>query len=469
MSLNCVEIEEIIKIIPKTGIIRKYYQPDRYTLIINFLSKDSDNYLYINVADKYNRIFMIDNIENFKIQNRFSLFLNANFSGGIVKNIYQQNYSRIVFFEFQFQDSIYNFIFRLWGTGGNVILIDSDTKIIECLRRLPGRSEWPNEKFKIKNFSNDSDLSKYSIRDQFDINDLNNSIKLYYLNLIENTHFIKKKEYYIKLLSLKLQFYKNKLKILNNQIDDNNYDNYKKFGDLLLANIYKLRKGMSEVELKDFDDDKMFKIPLSAESSPNENIEKYYNKYKKIKNKKMLFDEEKKNIINIMENLENLAGLVHNIKNINKLSDIEKDIKIFENDRRVFNNNKKKPGREFILDANFIAIVSRNDKEADIILSKIAKGNDYWFHVRDCAGSHVVVKNIKGAELTQKAKLQASMLALYYSKAKKEKSSDVYFTHVKYLHKPKNGPKGLVFPTQEKNIKVDMDKQILNKLLKRKY
>src|SRR4030042_1961240 len=150
-------------------MMNEYYQPDKYSFIINYLNKDFDNYLYINVTDKYNRICMIDNSDKFKIQNRYSQFLNANFSGGIIKNIYQYNYSRIVILEFQYQNNKYNFLFRLWGTGGNVILTDGNNNIIDCLRRLPGRSEWPNEKFEIENFKKNIDLTKYSIRKEFDI------------------------------------------------------------------------------------------------------------------------------------------------------------------------------------------------------------------------------------------------------------------------------------------------------------
>jgi len=468
MSLNCIEIEEIIKNIPKTGIIKKYYQPDRFSLIINYLNKEFDNYLYVNVTDNLNRIYMIDNSEDYKKQSRFSQFLNANFSGGIIKNIYQYKYSRIAVLEFQYQNKKYNFYFRLWGTGGNVILGDADNNIIDCLRRLPGRSEWPNEKFVMDNAIKDIDIKKYLIRKEFDVNNFNNSVKSYYSDLIENKGFNKKKENYLKLLNSKLDFYNKKLRTINSQIDDYNFEKFKKYGDLLLANVHNLKKGMSEIEVVDFEDDKKVKIPLLTESSPNENIEKYFNKYKKIKNSKSLNEEEKRNLTIIVENLEKLLGLVHNIKNIEQLNDIENEIKVYENDKRVL-NNKKITGREFILDGNFKAIVSKNDKEADYILSKIAKGNDYWFHVRDCAGSHVVVKSIKGAELTQNARLQAAMLSLYFSKAKNEESGDVYFTFVKYLHKPKSGPKGLVFPTQEKNIKITMNKDILNKLLKKNY
>ena len=97
------------------------------------------------------------------------------------------------------------------------------------------------------------------------------------------------------------------------------------------------------------------------------------------------------------------------------------------------------------------------------MLNKIAKGNDYWFHIRDYAGSHVVVKEIKNREITEKIKHEAALLALYFSKGKKADEGDIYFTRVKYLHKAKGS--GVVLPTQEKNIKVKFDENILKKII----
>jgi len=109
--------------------------------------------------------------------------------------------------------------------------------------------------------------------------------------------------------------------------------------------------------------------------------------------------------------------------------------------------------------------VSKSAKDADNLLKLVAKGNDYWFHSRDYAGSHVVVKTEKGKELSEKTKIEAAHLAVFFSKAKNALDGDVYFTQIKYLHKPNTNVKGLVFPTREKNIKVRMEKKILDSVL----
>ena len=60
--------------------------------------------------------------------------------------------------------------------------------------------------------------------------------------------------------------------------------------------------------------------------------------------------------------------------------------------------------------------------------------------------------------------LYAGNLAVYHSKARRNGQADLYYTQVKYLRRAKNGPKGLVLPTQEKNLLIKIDEQRLRKL-----
>ena len=60
--------------------------------------------------------------------------------------------------------------------------------------------------------------------------------------------------------------------------------------------------------------------------------------------------------------------------------------------------------------------------------------------------------------------LYAGNLAVYHSKGRKAHTADLYYTQVKYLRRAKNGPKGTVLPTQEKNLTITLDEDRLRKL-----
>ena len=62
--------------------------------------------------------------------------------------------------------------------------------------------------------------------------------------------------------------------------------------------------------------------------------------------------------------------------------------------------------------------------------------------------------------------MDAANLAIFFSKARGQKVCDLYYTQVKYLRRAKNGPLGLVIPTQEKNLNIKFEQNRINNLLK---
>jgi predicted ribosome quality control (RQC) complex YloA/Tae2 family protein len=109
-------------------------------------------------------------------------------------------------------------------------------------------------------------------------------------------------------------------------------------------------------------------------------------------------------------------------------------------------------------------IVGRTAAENDELLRHTVKGQDLWLHTRDYAGGYVFVKAKKGKTVPLDILLYAGNLAVYHSKARQNGQADLYYTQVKYLRRAKNGPKGLVIPTQEKNLLVKLDKDKLRTL-----
>ena len=84
--------------------------------------------------------------------------------------------------------------------------------------------------------------------------------------------------------------------------------------------------------------------------------------------------------------------------------------------------------------------------------------------MRDFPGGYVFIKSQKGKTVPLEILIDAANLAVHYSKARTNSKVDLYYTHVKYLRRAKNGPKGLVIPTQEKNLCITPDKKVISKL-----
>ncbi|MFC2387792.1 NFACT RNA binding domain-containing protein, partial [Treponema socranskii] len=124
---------------------------------------------------------------------------------------------------------------------------------------------------------------------------------------------------------------------------------------------------------------------------------------------------------------------------------------------------KAHPGLDYTVDVWYI-IAGRDANEHDELLRRHVRGEDMWLHARDFPGGYVFIKNRPGKTVPRDVLLDAANLAVYYSKGRKAGKADVYYTKVKYLRRAKNGPKGLVLPTQEKNIFVALDQGRLDRL-----
>jgi predicted ribosome quality control (RQC) complex YloA/Tae2 family protein len=109
-------------------------------------------------------------------------------------------------------------------------------------------------------------------------------------------------------------------------------------------------------------------------------------------------------------------------------------------------------------------LVGRTAAENDELLRHTVKGQDMWLHTRDWAGGYVFIKAQKNKTVPLEILLYAGNLAVYHSKARKNAQADLYYTQVKYLRRAKNGPKGLVLPTQEKNLFIKLDDKKLREL-----
>ena len=91
----------------------------------------------------------------------------------------------------------------------------------------------------------------------------------------------------------------------------------------------------------------------------------------------------------------------------------------------------------------FHMYVGKNNAQNDELTFKFASNNDWWFHAKGIAGSHVIVKS-NGEELPDRTFEEAGMLAAYYSKAKEQQKVEIDYIQKKHIKKPNNAKPGFV-------------------------
>lgn len=248
----------------------------------------------------------------------------------------------------------------------------------------------------------------------------------------------------------------NKLNNLKSRIEaGSNEEKYYRYGNLLVGSLHLVKKGAEEIELTDYQNDEEVKIKLDPKLSPQENAEKFFEKAK----------DEKKNFIKSKELFtltdekysyySATAEKISDDTDLKELEDLKKELKIGAKRKVDQNISENVNLREYLLDGKYKVWVGKDSKSNDMLSTKIAKQNDYWFHARGLPGSHVVLRVDNPKEGVPKNILNAAAsIAAFYSKAKTAKLAPVAYTLRKYVRKKKGMNPGQVIITKEKVLLV---------------
>ena len=112
-------------------------------------------------------------------------------------------------------------------------------------------------------------------------------------------------------------------------------------------------------------------------------------------------------------------------------------------------------GRSIEIDGHEV-LVGRNSRENDELTFRVASGDDFWLHVADYSGSHVIVRNpSRESELKGSLLVRVAQLAAYHSQARNSNKVEVHYTRRKFVSKPRKARPGLVTLREFQTIKVE--------------
>ena len=97
----------------------------------------------------------------------------------------------------------------------------------------------------------------------------------------------------------------------------------------------------------------------------------------------------------------------------------------------------------FLSSDGFHIYVGKNNYQNEELTFKVATGNDWWFHAKGVAGSHVIVKS-ENKELSDRTFEEAAALAAYYSKARDNEKVEIDYIQKKNIKKVPGAAPGFV-------------------------
>ena len=236
-------------------------------------------------------------------------------------------------------------------------------------------------------------------------------------------------------------------------IDSERGEEYRRMGDLITANIYRLTRGMTEFVATDYSTGEPVdvSVELDRRLTPAQNAQKHYKKYTKARNARTVLTQQIKNAEEELEYIEGVSEFLSRAEGEAELCEIRDELYRSGYASRMKNytaqkNVKVRPS-EFVTDSGYRLLLGKNNVQNDYITFSVATKGDLWFHVKGRPGSHVVLL-CDGEEPSEVDYTQAAELAAYYSSASSHDGGGglvtVDYTRVKNIKRPPHARPGYV-------------------------
>src|SRR5262245_175173 len=234
-----------------------------------------------------------------------------------------------------------------------------------------------------------------------------------------------------------------------------------KTASMLTSSGMKMEQHYESVKVTDYfgDKPKDVQVPLDSTVSLRENIDRMFKRHQKAARGKGIVAQQ------IAEIRNKRSALEENTRRLQAIKDWDTWLAIASKLRKAGDPGPAAAGarpdgetrrlRTIKVDDREI-LIGRTARENDELTFDVAAPEDFWFHVADYSGSHVVVRNPqKDKDLEESVLVKAAQLAAYFSQARNSSRVEVHYTKRKHVSKPRRAKPGLVRLIEFKSIKVE--------------
>ncbi|EMW6306239.1 fibronectin/fibrinogen-binding protein [Enterococcus faecium] len=254
---------------------------------------------------------------------------------------------------------------------------------------------------------------------------------------------------------------KNKLKKREQTLKESeNAENYRRDGELLTTFLTQVPRGAKEVVLPNYyEEDRPIKIALDPALTPNQNAQKYFHRYQKLKNAVKLIGEQIQEAKDEIQYLESVLSQLE-IAGPMDIEAIKEELTAegYLKKKTQKKQKKKKPSQpdQYFSSDGTLILVGKNNLQNDQLTMKTAKKTDYWLHAKNIPGSHVIIKSDQPSDETI---TEAAELAAYFSKYRYSAQVPVDLVQVKHIRKPNGAKPGYVIYENQKTVIVTPEEE----------
>lgn len=245
--------------------------------------------------------------------------------------------------------------------------------------------------------------------------------------------------------------------VLNRIKDAENAEDNRIKGEIILANIYKLKGGEKEAEFDNYYDGGKITVSLDERLSPSKNAENYYKKYNKQKRALVSLEPQRESAEGELKYLESVESEIALCDSVADLKAVEEELALsgfIKKPQIKRGKNAEETVKPRVYDIyGFTVKVGRNNAENDKITFS-AKPWDLWVHAKTYHSSHVIIET-GGKKTPDRVITVASEICAYYSKGRDGGKTEIVYCERKFVKKPKKSPLGFCTYSEFKSVTVN--------------
>ncbi len=248
-------------------------------------------------------------------------------------------------------------------------------------------------------------------------------------------------------------------------------EKYRVWGELITANIYRLKKGYEVAAVEDYYTGETVEIPLDSRLPPAANAQRYYKKYTKAKTAGEMLRRMLEESAEELVYLASVRDALSRAESEKELLEIRQELRQSGYGSRMKSVKEKKNSAPTVLrfetSGGYEVLCGKNNIANEHITFRLAERDDWWFHVKNMPGSHVVMRCAADDDPPERDFTEAATIAAVYSQATDGASVTVDYTKVRYVKKPPASKPGFVTYSKNWSAVVTPDEALVKSLLKK--
>jgi predicted ribosome quality control (RQC) complex YloA/Tae2 family protein len=467
--------------------LRRVTQTDECALVLTFEKSRGKVHLLLSCDPEHARICRVAPPVPAAFSSSFCEYTRSHLIGGSLSEIEAPGRDRQLGFRLQLHPGLFVLTLSILGKRSNVYVVDADGKLSHSMRPL----DRTRRELRIgEPWTNPVESIRSEGVDRWE-----NVPDEQYLEAIGTTYRQLEQRHEAELLARRIEHAVRKERTFLDRKSSNLQEDlgearqaevYRHKGELLKNVLHTIKPGDAGVIAADYQTGEVFEIALDPKLSPVANMESYFDRYQKGSRGVKMIQQQLENVESSQVELDAieqrlLDALRGEPCNIPALEELASQTSVRRLIHRYF--PRERPGlspvkstvkkgipprllpKRYKTPDGLEIWVGRNDEGNDFLTTRLARGNDLFFHLEGYPGSHVVLRTEGRPNPPSDALLDACELAVHFSRLKNAGSADVHVAPIKNVKKPRGVKPGLVYVRGGKTIRLRHDPKRLQSIL----